>query len=147
MKRLVRSNTQKLASERGPVFPHDDAHSHEAFARDPARGHREGKFFRPFRMSLLYPPAEGGSDEEEQPVVPVKSPRETQAGGRRDEMLPRRKDPGEQGEDYADEPPDRDAPDLHRPEGGQSLRERDGDGAPGLRRGRGKLVGAEHARV
>ena len=62
-------------------------------------------------------------------------------------MLPRRKDPGEQVEDYADEPPDRDAPDLHRPEGGQSLRERDGDGAPGLRRGRGKLVGAEHARV
>ena len=94
MKRLVRSNTQKLASERGPVFPHDDAHSHEAFAGDPARGHREGKFFRPLRMSLLHPPAESGPDEEEQPVVPVKSPGETQAGGRRDEMLPRRKDPG-----------------------------------------------------
>src|SRR5438552_18558169 len=147
MKRLVRSSTQKLASERGPVFLQDDAHPHEAYAGDPAREPREGKYFRPPRRSPPHPPAEGGPDEEEQPVVPVKSPRETRAGGRRDEMLPRRKDPGEQGEDYADEPPDRDAPDLHRSEGGQPLRERDGDGAPGLRRGRGKLVGAEHARV
>ena len=81
MKRLVRSNTQKLASERGPVFPHDDAHSHEAFARDPARGDRERVLLCQSRMTRLQPPADEGADEEEQAVVPVEGPREAYARG------------------------------------------------------------------
>jgi hypothetical protein len=59
----------------------------------------------------------------------------------------RREDSREQREQDAHEPADGDAPDLEGPKGAQALRERDGDGAPRLRRGRGELVGAKRAGV
>src|SRR5712692_2146713 len=50
---IMTSTTEKLAHKREPVFPHDDADTHETLAGDPARGDGEGKFFRQLRMPLL----------------------------------------------------------------------------------------------
>src|SRR6266508_3029544 len=74
-----RSMAQQSAYYLRSVVPDHKGHSHEALAGNPSGGHREGELLRPLRILLGCPPTEQSTDEEEQPVIPMKGPGEAHA--------------------------------------------------------------------
>jgi hypothetical protein len=85
---------------------------------------------------LLQPPPQHPADEEQHPVIAVKRPRQPDTGGRRDPISARREHARQHSEYDPDDATDHHRPDLHLAELGDTLRQPQGDRAPGLGGGR-----------
>src|SRR4029453_7316120 len=74
----VGSAADEPVGEVAGVLPQHEPDAHEAFARDPARRHREGELLGLARPASLDAPREQRAQEEQERVVEVKGPRQAE---------------------------------------------------------------------